>query len=216
MNRLLIFFLLLLGACKTPSEVVQNSSERLLATIDEAKYDKIKEELKVSRISKPSKHLSGITDQPIAMGVNLMNNSNYSKTNCLYKQKGALQGCEGLVIEKEGDYVLVSSKEELVKVCGPVDSEEKAIAYIYLFTKAYPISDTSKKDGFIYYKTVEPTKITKKGKTYRVNLISYDQFGCGPHEYYTCTYEIDQNANQKLISKEKAFRDPEQDQLCVD
>ena len=218
MKHLLPFFLfsVLLIGCKVSSTTTQQDKQQL-TVIPSENFGAVKKSLNLSKVRTVNDQIAGITNLPLAEGLMYRDHKNYNEDNCLYLEKGMLGSCISLIVEKDGKYKLINTAEKLVNSFGPVDTEQKAIGFLFLLTRAYPQYNTEKIEGYVYYKeSIAPTKITKTKSGYSVNLFSYDKFGCGPHEYYSCIYNISNDAKVKLINKEKIFRNPKQDGICVD
>ena len=63
---------------------------------------------------------------------------------------------------------------------------------------------------------IEDTHVETVDEGYRVHLFRYQVFGCGPHETTALTYLVRNSGDIEQISAEPIFKDPAEDDLCVD
>jgi len=115
----------------------------------------------------------------------------------------------GLVIEKD-DKLFFINKEEAKEIYTPLDTKEKALAFLCLLEEATPIFDLSflyeiPKDSlninYWYIKEgLKPTQIIEEKDYYLINLFLWDVW-----TFDEILYKIDKDGNIEIIKEEVAF-----------
>jgi hypothetical protein len=165
------------------------------------------EKLGCKFISIPNKdQYFGLLD-PDAIIAKCMVYENYDSTNYLFGE-----GCMGwhaivLIQEKNNQYKILRTLEDLKNEYLPIDSGEKAIGFISAAKGMFALN------GYIFIPylpkyfggIIEETYSININNGYIVNLFTENYCGCGPHEVYEYREFIDYYGNISEISKENVM-----------
>ena len=137
--------------------------------------------------------------------------------NCLNLSHGFWQVCESIIVNIEGDYLNLKSKEEFQKCFAPIETEEEALSYVAIWTNTIPVYDFD-----IKYRYRKFVKLLNKSFVEEVEggfitlTYYYELFGCGPHSHYSVKSFVDFEGNVEEFERVKIYEDPREDGLCVD
>ena len=138
-------------------------------------------------------------------------------SECFYIDGGFIQSCSRLVIFKDGKHQLIHNAEELRSIYAPVTSQEEALGFAWIAQIADTYYGLTYNANYIYeVKTMEDTYVESVDDDYIVHLFDYELFGCGPHYTYAVAVLVTSDGNVYEISREPVYRDPSEDDLCVD
>ncbi len=121
------------------------------------------------------------------------------------------------VIYKDGEFVLVKTVDEFRDIFAPIESPEEALAYVLAVKKLSAYYDLKRNPDYEYSAgTIEDTHITVKADGYRLLLYNYKLFGCGPHWTSAVNLQVSFDGVVRVVDENQVFRDPDEDDLCVD
>lgn len=178
-------------------------------------------------ISEPSDLLGGLTpNYPIALcyvepflgGEDLADEPEFpNEGTYFYSSGGLFPRFTRYVIYREGEFQLLQNLEEFHAVYAPVDSPEEALGYALAVNRASAYFDLEHDPQNEYFvDTIEDTHVEIRGDGYLVHLFRYQFFGCGPHNTYALTFQVTEQGEIEEVSSEPIFKDPSEDDLCVD
>jgi hypothetical protein len=119
------------------------------------------------------------------------------------------------IVEQDGEFKLISSKEEFCSIFAPVGTKEEALAFAVALTGSLPRYDTFVPDGYFPVKaSIEPTYAEVSEEGFAVHLFESELCGCGSHPYYAIEYLVTVDGNVTELSREKVYDSTIQ--ICVD
>jgi hypothetical protein len=134
-----------------------------------------------------------------------------------YRDGGLYPSFIRYVIYKDGDFTLIQNQEEFQAHFAPIDSEDEALSYTLAMKRASAYFDLKLKLLYEYFvDEIEDTHVVPVDKGFQVHLFHYQFFGCGPHETSALTYLVSASGEIEQISAEPIFKDPTEDDICVD
>jgi hypothetical protein len=99
----------------------------------------------------------------------------------LFRNGCAFRADVGYILQQDGEYLLVSTPEQLKRLMLPIDSPEKALEYVELMTGLFPTFSFEAKPELLWFQDpVEGTRITEKDGVYTLNLFHYQGCLCEP------------------------------------
>ena len=166
--------------------------------------------------------LGGFTPEyPIVRCENFVSNEidfEFSPTDCLTEavfQSGTY--CERLVVFKDSNYLIVNNLSELQNIFAPVSLEEEALGFALVSTKNYAeYGQTYKNKLFYYVQNLEDTHVDPVDDGYLVHLFYTRGPGCGPFDTEAVDLKVTFEGLVDEISRTPVYRDPSQDNICVD
>lgn len=117
-------------------------------------------------------------------------------------------------------FKVLNNPSEFRDFFAPIESSQEALSYAAALTGSYPmfrfeIPKGYKREASIIRSTyVEELPGPVGG--YQVHLFDYKNGGCGPHYYYSIDYVITIDGTLREIARQNIWRDPKEDNLCVD
>ncbi len=131
---------------------------------------------------------------------------------------GLLGSCTLYPIQTEQGDALINSKASLKARFAPIDSTEEAASYALAATgKQFLTAFKDLSPDFRFYqKRIQRSGVQISANDFQVLLYDYQQFGCGPHPYDAVVYQVSRDGQIKEFSRQPAWADPNQDNLCID
>lgn len=121
------------------------------------------------------------------------------------------------VVFKGGGFELIHNQEQLQALYAPIETEDEALAYALTVNQASAYFDLELDPELEYLvDTIEDTHVERVDEGFRVHLFHYQFIGCGPHETYALTYQVTTSGEIEEINAEPIYKDPAEDDLCVD
>jgi hypothetical protein len=121
------------------------------------------------------------------------------------------------VIVQEGQFRLLKSEAEFRAVYAPVESAEEALSYVLAVTNLSAYYGLAYNPAYKYeVGTIEDTHVTLEPDGYRLHLFHDAVFGCGPHWISEVEMHVSAEGVIQELSRKPIFRDPNQDEVCVD
>jgi hypothetical protein len=121
------------------------------------------------------------------------------------------------VIFQDGELRLLKSEAEFRAIYAPVETPEEALSYVLA------VKNLSAYYGLAYnaaYKyevgTIEDTPVSLEPDGYKLHLFHDAVFGCGPHWTSEVEMHVSTEGVIRELSGKPIFRDPNQDELCID
>lgn len=140
-----------------------------------------------------------------------------TREGIVYLGCGMLLVYRKYVVFKDNKFQLVSSGEEFKQLFAPVENEQEALAFAMAFTTSHPEPKIEIPEAFIREAaTITPTHVEATEGGYNVHLFNYNCEGCGPHQYYAVDYLVTRDGDVTETSREDIYRDPKEDNLCID
>ncbi|MCP4601044.1 MAG: hypothetical protein GY847_11050 [Proteobacteria bacterium] len=121
------------------------------------------------------------------------------------------------VIFRNNQFELVETEDEFRSVFAPIATPEEALGYalaVRNLSAYYNLEPDPKYEYFV--DEIEDTYVEETTGGYLAHLFFYEVFGCGPHLTYAADVEITTQGDVKEISREAIYKDPSEDDLCVD
>jgi hypothetical protein len=122
------------------------------------------------------------------------------------------------VVYRDSQFELIETKEEFRDVFAPITSPEEALGYALAVKKGvsarYNLEYDPKYKYFV--DEIEDTHVEETSGGYLLHLFSYEAFGCGPHHTKAVEVEVTTQGDVKTIGSQEIFKDPTEDDLCVD
>lgn len=121
------------------------------------------------------------------------------------------------LLVQDGAFRLFKSEDEFREIYAPIETTEEALSYVLA------VENLSAYYGLQYYAgyryevdTIEDTYVTSEDGGYRLHLFYYALTCCGPHWTSEVEMQLTREGLVREISHKPIFRDPNQDELCVD
>jgi hypothetical protein len=130
---------------------------------------------------------------------------------------GLMPRCMRYVIQREGGPALLSTEDELRDTYAPIETADEALGYAIAVTGRSAYFGLEFDPEYVYYvDVIEDTHVESVVDGYQVNLFRYRLIGCGPHETYALAIHVSVEGETTEESREPIYRDPREDDLCVD
>ena len=121
------------------------------------------------------------------------------------------------VIFQDGEFRLLKSEAEFRAIYAPVETPEEALSYVLAVTNLSAYYGLSDDPAYTYeVGTIEDTHVTLEPDGYKLHLFHDGVFGCGPHWISEVEVHVSVEGVIRELSQKPIFRDPNQDELCVD
>jgi hypothetical protein len=121
------------------------------------------------------------------------------------------------VVFQDGEFRLLKSEEEFRAMYAPVETPEEALSYVLAVTNLSAYYGLAYDPAYKYeVGTIEDTQVTLDADGYQVHLFHDGVFGCGPHWVTEVEMHVSPEGVIQEVSRKPIFRDPNQDDLCVD
>ncbi|VVB68976.1 Uncharacterised protein [uncultured archaeon] len=120
------------------------------------------------------------------------------------------------IIEQDGKFKSISTKEEFRSLFAPVETPEEALSFAVALTDSFSKFDTSIPEGYFpVVKNIEPTYVEdEKNGTYKVHLFQEEYCGCGTHPWYAIDYLVTRDGNVVEIDRQMILNSTEL--VCMD
>lgn len=117
-------------------------------------------------------------------------------------------------------FIVLNNPNEFKTYFAPIESPQEALSYVAALTGSYPMFHIELPKGF----KREASSITSTfvhvlpGPIggYEVHLFDRSRGGCGPHHYYSIDYLVGLDGTLKELKRQNIWRNPKDDNLCVD
>ena len=117
-----------------------------------------------------------------------------AKTNGLYLSGCAFRTENRYIFQVDGEYVLVSSLEELKQLFVPIDSPEQAVSYAQLVTGLDATYDFTYDSTLMYFHEILlATHVTQRGDAFEMNLFDFVECSCEPLFNNQITIRVDRD-----------------------
>jgi hypothetical protein len=121
------------------------------------------------------------------------------------------------VIYKEGEFELIKTLEEMQNTFAPIASSTEALSYALASDDFFPFYEIAYENDLRYLaEVVEDTHVKEVERGYQVHLYYYRLYGCGPHITSAVDVLVTHQGEIEELLWEEMFKDPEEDNLCVD
>jgi len=121
------------------------------------------------------------------------------------------------VISRDNQFELIETEDEFRSVFAPITAPDEALSYALAVRDLLAFYNLEIDPKYQYFvDEIEDTYVEEKAGGYLVHLFFYEVFGCGPHLTYAVDVEVTTQGNVKEISREAIYKDPSEDDLCVD
>lgn len=222
-----IGLLSLLAACQSQPEFINHTPPDLTVSPEGFEgADNPLDTFACDEIHPPSNLLGGLNPpHPIAVCVvNLFSERVTPGLEAEIEQGQFIQAVGGLsrsyiryVISRGGELTLIKTEEEFRSIFAPIDTAEEALSYVLAVRKLSAYYGLEYNPAYEYAtSTLEDTYVASDSEGYRLHLFAYQLFGCGPHWTSVVDVHLSSDGIITEISREQVFRDPEEDNLCVD
>jgi len=121
------------------------------------------------------------------------------------------------VIFRDNRFELVETEDEFRSIFAPIAGPQEALSYALAvrdLSAYYGLGVDSRYQYFV--EEIEDTHVEETAAGYLVHLFFYEVFGCGPHLTYAVDVGVTTQGDVKEISREAIYKDPSEDDLCVD
>ena len=120
-------------------------------------------------------------------------------------------------IEKDGQFLLLKTQEDLKATYAPIESPDEALSYALASTGLEARYNLETPLGYRYQvNKLEDTHVVETEAGYEVLLYHYQVCGCGPHTTSAVALRVTGAGDIQEIERTPAFEDPKEDGLCVD
>jgi hypothetical protein len=121
------------------------------------------------------------------------------------------------VIFRDSQFELIETEDEFRSIFAPITAPDEALSYALAVKDLLAFYNLEIDPKYQYYvDEIEDTYVEKTEGGYLVHLFFYKMFGCGPHFTYAVDVEVTTQGIVKEISREAIYKDPSEDDLCVD
>ena len=140
-----------------------------------------------------------------------------SEDESFFTVGGEMVGLVRYVIFRDGQFELIEAEDEFRGIFAPITSDEEALGYVLAVRKLSAYYDLAAESGYEYFvEDVEDTHVEKIADGFVVHLFDYEKFGCGPHRTYAVDVRVSTDGYVEEVKREAIYKDPSQDNLCVD
>jgi len=125
--------------------------------------------------------------------------------------------CGRLVIFKDSNYLLVKNFDELRTLFAPVDSPQEALSFALATSNYSAEYGQSVNSKYVYsVSEVEDTFVETIADGYLVHLFYTPSAGCGPFNTEAVEVKVTFDGYLQEMNRYPIYRDPSNDNLCVD
>lgn len=180
------------------------------------------------RIGKPSDLLGGLEPSlPIAVCLleplthpdepELLDMLLEAEDEYLYSSGGLMPVFVRYVIIQDDQFRLIKSEEQFRELFAPIETSDEALSYALALKNLSAYYDLEPNPEYEYFvDELEDTHVQSSTDGYLVHLYSYRMFGCGPHLTYAVDLRVTDQGNIEEINRVSVYKDPSEDDLCVD
>jgi hypothetical protein len=117
-----------------------------------------------------------------------------AKINGLYLSGCAFKTENHYIFQVDGEYVLVSSLDELKRLFVPVESPEEAVSFAQLVTGLEATYNFTYDPYLMYFhETIEATHVTQAGDVFEMNLFNMEGCSCEPWFNTQVTIQVERD-----------------------
>ena len=121
------------------------------------------------------------------------------------------------VVFEDGEFRVLKSADEFRAMYAPVETPEEALSYVLAVTNLSAYYGLEYNSAYKYkVGTIEDTHVIPEPNGYKLHLYYDGVFGCGPHWTSEVEMHVGTEGVVLEINRKPIFRDPNQDDLCVD
>jgi hypothetical protein len=121
------------------------------------------------------------------------------------------------VIFQDGEFRLLKSEAEFRAIYAPLETPEEALSYVLAITNLSAYYGLAYNPAYEYeVSTIEDTYLTVEPDGYKLHLFHDKVFGCGPHWISEVEMHVSAEGVIRELGGKPIFRDPNQDDLCID
>jgi hypothetical protein len=122
------------------------------------------------------------------------------------------------VVFADGEFRVLASIADLRRQFAPIESPEEALSFAVAVTELTPFHDFEPAERLAFeVDTLEETHVEPASSGFVIHdLRYYKQFGCGPHPTSLVTVSVSREGVVEELERQRVFRDPAEDGLCVD
>ncbi len=146
-----------------------------------------------------------------------MNVVDVPDNECFYIDGGFITICTRYIIYKDGKYQLVKTMDEFRTLYAPVDSPDEVLSFALAVGDYFAGYGQTRRGDYVYsVKEMEDTFVETTTDGYLVHVFSTPAFGCGPFETNAVQIKVTYDGNVEEVSRHPVYRDPSEDNMCVD
>lgn len=134
-----------------------------------------------------------------------------------YNTGGLIPRYVRYVIFRSGQFELVRTEDELRNIFAPIETSDEALSYTLAaknLAAYYGLKANSKYRYFV--DEIEDTYVKTTTDGYLVHLFHYKVFGCGPHITSIVDIRVTAQGLVEEVRKESVYKNPSEDDVCVD
>lgn len=121
------------------------------------------------------------------------------------------------IIVQDGAFRLIKSGDEFREIYAPIETPEEALSYVLALEDLSAYYGLAYTPGYKYeVDTIEDSYVLPEGDGYRLHLYAYQLAGCGPHWTSEVEVQVTRDGAVQEMSRKPSFRDPNQDEVCID
>ena len=180
------------------------------------------------RIKKPSELLGGLepsfpiavcliepyrnADEPESANARMPAEGEY-----FYRAGGLYPIYVRYVLFRDDRFRLIKTEEEFREIFSPIDSPDEALSYALALRNLSAYYNLEFDPTYEYFvNELEDTHVDAVENGYIVHLYRYQVFGCGPHNTSAVDLLITNQGFVEEVTREAVYKDPSEDDLCVD
>jgi hypothetical protein len=134
-----------------------------------------------------------------------------------YNTGGIIPAYVRYVVLQDDQFVLIETEDEFRAIFAPVTTEEETLSYVLAVQDLSAYYDLERDPRLQYFvDEIEDTYVEVTANGYLVHLFYYEVFGCGPHLTYAVDVHVTTQGYLEVVNREKIYKDPSEDNLCVD
>jgi hypothetical protein len=112
---------------------------------------------------------------------------------------------------------VLNNPSEFQAFFAPIDTAEEAFSYAAALTGSYPIYKIEMPKGYkMEASSIKASYVESTPEGFKVHLFNNKVGGCGPHHYYAVDYLVTKEGTLIEMGMQNIWRDPSEDDLCVD
>ncbi len=135
----------------------------------------------------------------------------------LYRQGGLLGMYARYLIQRDNEFQVLQTPEELKNTFAPIESPDEALAYAIAVKGLDAVYGLKYEPGYAYsVDVIEDSFARPDGDGYVVRLFHFRMFGCGPHEMVAFDLRVSRDGTIQDVAQQAMYRDPKMDGLCID
>lgn len=128
-----------------------------------------------------------------------------------------LHGYERYVVFRDTQFVLIETEDEFRGLFAPIETADEALSYVLAVTGLnayYGLELDSEYEYFV--DVIEDTHVDPVADGYVVHLFQEEICGCGPHPTSAVDFHVTPEGFVRQIRLEAIYKDPAQDNMCID